>query len=292
MEMDLPHGPHHNSTVRSSRGCWTCLLRRKKCDENRGVCNNCATLHITCHYEQDKPEWMDGGVRQEEMAGRLRREVKENAHRRRGKRAVHSSDDATTGGWIVLPQRQTTDLSPLTNDRLGEMPDATGGGMEPLPEASASYRQRGPDCTLIRKGAQESMAIGRSDTVLLMFYLEHLLPFTFPFYRPSLHDGGRAWILDMLISSPVVRQAALCQSSYFLSLSRGTADRDVAWETVLKQTREAFEVLRESLQVIGGSDIAEHLHGAVRILASIMQVQRFEIAILSVSTSLSERLFH
>ena len=49
---------------------------------------------------------------------------------------------------------------------------------------------------------------------------------------------------------------------------------DVIWETVLAQTREAFGVLRQALQVIDGSNITEHLHGAVRILASIMQVQR------------------
>jgi hypothetical protein len=40
-------------------------------------------------------------------------------------------------------------------------------------------------------------------------------------------------------------------------------------------------VLRQSLQVINSSDIVEHLHGAVRIMASIIQVQRFEIAVLS-----------
>jgi hypothetical protein len=111
----------------------------------------------------------------------------------------------------------------------------------------------------------------------------HLLPFLFPFYRPSLLEGGRAWILEMMISSPVVRQATLCQSSYFFSLTRGTANRDVVWETVLTQTRDAFGVLRQALQVIDGPGITEHLHGAVRIMTSIMQVQRFEIAILSFS---------
>jgi hypothetical protein len=73
------------------------------------------------------------------------------------------------------------------------------------------------------------------------------------------------------------RQAILCQSRYFFSLTQGTAD----WETVLTQTRDAFGMLRQSLQVIDGLAITDHLHGAVRIMASIMQVQRFEIAVLS-----------
>ena len=85
----------------------------------------------------------------------------------------------------------------------------------------------------------------------------------------------------MMISSPVVRQATLCQSSYFFSLARGTSNRDALWEAVLLQTKNAFVMLRQSLQVIDGSSITEHLHGAVRIMASIMQVQRFEIAVSS-----------
>ncbi|KAI1379460.1 fungal-specific transcription factor domain-containing protein [Hypoxylon crocopeplum] len=248
MTMDLPHGSRHNGTIRSSNGCWTCRLRRKKCDEKHPVCDVCDALHITCHYAQEKPEWMDGGVRQEEMAEQLKREVREKAHLRRGERTVHISGDR------------------VSVDR-----------MDPCLEASTIRLQRGPDCTLLSNEARQSVAFGRSDTILLTFYLEHLFPFLFPFYRPSLLQGGRSWILEMMISSPVVRQTTLCESSYFFSLARGTADRDVVWE----KARDAFELLRESLQVINGSDITVHLHGAARIMASIMQVQRFEIAALS-----------
>jgi hypothetical protein len=86
----------------------------------------------------------------------------------------------------------------------------------------------------------------------------------------------------MMISSPVVRQVTLCQSAYFFSLAREGVDRYASWDTVLTH---AFEVLRQSLQVIDGSGITEHLHGAVRIMASIVQIQRFETAILSFSNS-------
>ncbi|KAI0378122.1 fungal-specific transcription factor domain-containing protein [Hypomontagnella monticulosa] len=257
--MNVSHGRHHNSIIRSSNGCWTCRLRRKKCDENHPVCDTCSALHITCHYSQDKPEWMDNGARQEEMAERLKREVKENAHRRIWGRAVHVPD----------------------GDHLEAIGDIRNGGMRPHPEVSADRTQRGTDCTAIRKEARGNIPFGRSDTILLTFYLEHLFPFLFPFYRPPLLEGGKAWVLEMMISSPVVRKAALCQSSYFFSLSREMDQRDAVWDTVLQQTREAFEMLRQSLQVIASSDITEHPHGAARVMSGIMQVQRFEIALLS-----------
>ncbi len=71
---------------RSSNGCWTCRLRRKKCDEQRPVCNECLALHIsTCNYG-DKPAWMDGGVNKEAMAEQIKNEVKQQApYRRRSK---------------------------------------------------------------------------------------------------------------------------------------------------------------------------------------------------------------
>ena len=228
---------------------------------------------------------MDGGVRQEEMAEQFKREVKEKAHLRREERALNTSISGdrvpvteTTNG--VLPQNLPTGLVTPTYDLFQTTPDIH---KEPCPETSTTLPQRGADCTLVSKGARENITFGRSDTILLMFYLEHLLPFLFPFYRPSLLQGGKAWLLEMMISSPVVRQATLCQSAYFFSLARGTSsgDSDGAWETVLTQTRDAFGVLRQSLQVIDSLGITDHLHGAVRIMASFIQVQRFEIAVLS-----------
>ncbi|RFU31058.1 hypothetical protein B7463_g5270, partial [Scytalidium lignicola] len=198
---------------------------------------------------------MDGGVRQEEMAERLKREIKEKSHRR-GERKVHIS------GNHVSAAEATT---------------ATGQ----FPEASSIGLQYEADCTLTSKDARESIVFGQPNTILVMFYIEHLLPYLFPFYCPSLLQGGRAWILEIMINSPVVQQATLCQSSYFFSLARGTANRDGVWEKVLRQTRDAFGMLRQSLQVIDGSGITKHLHDAVRIMTSIIQVQRFEISILS-----------
>jgi hypothetical protein len=238
---------------------------------------------------------MDGGARQEEMAERLKREVKEKAHRRRsrGERAVVSSvaESSTAESTVLLPQQLPRDLATPTGDLLKATPDThhdgmeMGMGTEPCPEASArtTWLQRGTDCPLASKDARGSIAFGRCDAILLMFYLEHVLPFLFPFYRPSPLQGGRAWVLEMMMSSPVVRNVTLCQSSYFFSLARGAANRDGVWEAVLAQTRDAFGMLRQALQLINGSSaaIAEHPHGAVRIMASIMQVQRFEIAALS-----------
>ena len=252
-DVDQLQGPRHTSTMRRSNGCWTCRLRRKKCDESHPVCDACAALCIICHYDQnDKPEWMDGGVKQEEMAEQLKREIKEKAHRRHGERVAHISDDhvsvagVSTGKLIVLPQKPPRNLATPICDLLRANLDVHNDEIEPSPEASTISLQRGADCTLTSKNAREKIAFGRSDTILLSFYLEHLLPFLFPFYHPSLLQSGRAWTIELMISSPVVRQATLCQSSYFFSLARGTANRDTIWDEVL----QLVDVVRVPIQIV------------------------------------------
>lgn len=268
---------------RISNGCWTCRLRRKKCDERYPICNVCAGLDISCHRSQHKPEWMDGGIRQEEMAAELKREVKARTHRRRGEREVEIQvNSATIENGVAgnpPPEAAQNPLHSAPEFRITE-PETLGNATEQSAEAPLQSRF---GCPLIRQKLGQSLELERSDTFLLMFYLDHLVLFLFPFYNPPLLQGGRAWMLELMVTSPVVRQAVLCQSSYFFSLVRGTVDESTCWDTVLMQATDALSVLRQSLQVIYDSEVAEHLHGAVRIMTSIMQLQRFETTILASS---------
>ncbi|TGO49669.1 hypothetical protein BCON_0204g00110 [Botryotinia convoluta] len=267
---------------RSSNGCWTCRLRRKKCDEHRPVCNECMTLHIsTCNYGA-KPAWMDGGIKQEVMTKKIKNEVKQHApYRRRGKRESTTSnlnvsipglaDQKLASFNIPLPESEVqSEVSSYTHDTSATSPDIST-------VASPVNTQK------ICKQVLQIRPFAQSDSVLLVFYLERILPFLFPFYRPAPLHGGRAWILDLAISSPVVRQAILCQSSYFFALAHGTSTikDDRMWEALLEQTRDAFNMLRNSITIIESYNENEHILGSVRAMAAVMQLQRFEIAITS-----------
>jgi hypothetical protein len=196
------------------------------------------------------------------MTERLKREIKEKPYRRHGKRSFVAEAPSSVHATALSAAHIAT---------------------KRRPEASTICLQPGTDSTPASKNALGSIAFGQPDTILLMFYLEHLFPFLFPFYRPPPLHGGRTWIFEMMLSSPVVRQATLCQSSYFFSLARGTANRDEVWAKVLEQTSDAFKVLKQSLKAINTSGIAEHLHSAVQIMTGIIQIQHFEIASLNYS---------
>ncbi|KAF2443239.1 hypothetical protein P171DRAFT_496605 [Karstenula rhodostoma CBS 690.94] len=58
--------------ARSIHGCWTCRLRKKKCDESRPLCFKCSLLQIDCHGYGPRPYWMDRGALQREQALKLK----------------------------------------------------------------------------------------------------------------------------------------------------------------------------------------------------------------------------
>lgn len=266
--------------MKSSRGCWTCRLRRKKCDEREPICAACAKLEIKCHYQQgNKPEWMDGGDGQAEMAEQVKREIKIKARRRRGEPPFQvSSDFVRTPS--DLPQA-TAPATPTHHDHYEAPTETYSDIVELISQGSISWPQQGLQLEQNERGDQEVQAFEGSDAVLSLFYLEKVLPFLFPFYSPSLLQGGKAWILEMIIRRPAIRQAILCQSFYFSVACGGVEVGDVNWEGVLTQAKSAFWTLRESLKVIDNLDIGGNLGCTVRIMASIMQVHRFEISVLS-----------
>ena len=62
---------------RSYGACWTCRIRKIKCDETSIACEKCNSLRITCHGYGKKPAWIDGGQREREEMERIKQKIKE-----------------------------------------------------------------------------------------------------------------------------------------------------------------------------------------------------------------------
>lgn len=98
---------------RRSNACWTCKLRRKKCDEAHPACTACVSRTITCHgYDLEKPQWMDGATREREELERIQIIVKENKRTQRKlqfrQKATQRQDDLP----IQVDQSVAEELSP------------------------------------------------------------------------------------------------------------------------------------------------------------------------------------
>lgn len=68
--------------LRNKQGCWTCRVRKKKCDEARPICSTCESLSITCYGYGLKPGWVDHGEREKEMVDSFKQIVKHTSRKK------------------------------------------------------------------------------------------------------------------------------------------------------------------------------------------------------------------
>ncbi len=67
--------------LRSKQGCWTCRVRKKKCDESRPVCSTCESLSIPCYGFGARPDWIGDHDKEREVLNGFKEIVKHTSRR-------------------------------------------------------------------------------------------------------------------------------------------------------------------------------------------------------------------
>lgn len=214
---------------------------------------------------------MDSGVQQKEKAEEIKREVKSAGARRRGVLSPDVLDSST--------------IEPDLNSNTPNTTPNTVFGTEPA--ASSSYNELSDtvDSSFIGNFPDSDLGDAELDRRFLIFYFDHFFPFLYPFYKPLLLEGGRTWILQLVESDQAMWHTTLSVSAYFVSVTLdGSASghqvcKVAAWEKLLKQMGITFDVLHRKLQQISSCTTHDILVEIARTMGSIIQLQRFEIAI-------------
>ncbi|KAK1965419.1 hypothetical protein LY78DRAFT_637560 [Colletotrichum sublineola] len=270
-----------SAKIRSSEGCWTCRLRRKKCDEVRPVCDGCAQLEITCYYSDVKPDWMDGGERQKEMADSLKKQVKIQANNRRERKYLQSLDvdgnhiPGSDDGDQAMPP-----VPPLSLD---------GGSSNANDSNSPSTVNDTPgdsSSPAFHMGSSNSPPFtDDSNLTFLMIYLDYVFPFLFPFYKPALLEGGRGWLLNVLNHNKALYHTALGLSSHFFGVVLTGAQAEHApcrmksVASLQHQLDLALRELRADMARINEGGVDDQLRQGCRVLESIVQLLIFDVTI-------------
>ncbi|KAL4950358.1 fungal-specific transcription factor domain-containing protein [Aspergillus filifer] len=110
--------------TRSKHGCWTCRLRKKKCDEHRPRCQTCESLSITCYGYGEKPEWMDNGPQEKAVAEGIKQIVKVTSRR---KPAIH-----------VRERNHDRTLAPKANKESSQSPSEASDSADILSTEEAT----------------------------------------------------------------------------------------------------------------------------------------------------------
>ncbi|KAL2137278.1 hypothetical protein VTI74DRAFT_5009 [Chaetomium olivicolor] len=288
--------------TRNSGGCWTCRVRRKRCDQERPLCQACLALEIDCLYSDDKPEWMDGAERQKQKAEWLKREVKRKAAHRRERRYLQGleirlesldaslTDDSDT----VAPKDIISAAPPSVNTAASST--SYGGTQESTPNSgfdvsltdssftAASLEEPLGEHTLPGLNLQATLS-QEAEAHSTMMYLDYVFPFLFPFYRPSFADVGRGWLLVLLTKNKALFHSALSLAGYFYGIVLGHIQdappkcHTHNLEKLHEQQGLALQWLRREMQDIVTRGVKGNLAEANRVMASIIQLMTSEVAI-------------
>lgn len=279
-------------------GCWTCRLRRKKCDETRPECANCSDLQVACHYGR-KPKWFDGGKKQEAMAAQIKSQIKTHAGYRRERR------HASAGVAKFAKTAQTREDLNFVN--LVPKDDSVSGGLNSHIDATSeatrqnaavdlskrNIRDAAPGLSLATKFGRpgpdpDMMFYGEDyDMDFLMKYLDNVFPLIFPFYQTPLLGPGRGWIFSFLSQSKVAFNSVLGISSYFftVALSEAYSEEEhrqckaVVWSRLVRQADMCFDMLQQDIQELNNQGEQAKLLDKIRVMESIVQFLTFEVAL-------------
>ncbi|KAG9242035.1 fungal-specific transcription factor domain-containing protein [Calycina marina] len=302
--------------IRSTRGCWTCRLRKKKCDEVQPQCQRCTAVNITCYYGT-KPDWYEDAALGKKELERIKSIISVSANRKRAafrekskrmveaapKRLITQSPSYATDPDVAgvtyehelveisyddqVDFEQAQEVDSGFNNELPLFPNTT-------PPDSARYD---PDnarfanttspievklqCPSMTKNKPKELGLNEAN--LMMHYLDNVFYTQFRFFKPSIKAGSRGWLLSLLNRTKPLYHAALCLSAFHQQSLLSREDADQAQTNYLHQLELHHNLALEELQLF----IHDHTEsercqgngfgGKVQILACMVQLISFEL---------------
>jgi hypothetical protein len=205
---------------------------------------------------------MDGGPQEKAVVQEFKQIVKSTSRRKQG------FFDRGNGDTV----RRGREIAPRATPPGTETPGAGAG------TPSAENEAGGGGGTPV--GGSSLGSVSAEESTLLMNFLDEIFPLQYPVYKPDLLEGGRGWLLQLLLRTKPLYHAALALSSYHLmisGLSMISAECRV-FSAVKKEERLAM-CLEEVQRTIRDVQVftKERSHNALGLLASVVQLVFLEV---------------
>lgn len=265
--------------IRSAHGCWTCRLRKKKCDEQQPSCARCTSVDVECHYGQ-RPEWITNPIRKKEELDRIKVKVSASAKRKRAAFRARSqaAPERPVQKW-TFPHVDSEDV----NNNTIFLPPSPNTVQNPSPSNGATPK------SIHEAHANDNLPALVSDgneTNLMMHYLDHVFFIQFRFYTPSVSSGGRGWLLSLLRHTKPLYHAALSISAFHQQSLLSNIEKNPETEHgYLRELDRHHTLTLEELQlfILTHQEVDRSASGNsgrnVQILACMVELISFEVCI-------------
>jgi hypothetical protein len=265
----------------SSKTCWTCRIRKKRCDRKQPACSACRSLDITCYDGNSRPSWINNDRERDEFADQIKAQVKEKAESRREK------------GYVkVIPlgrtKRSKNDLKIATGTpKMDKAEQETHTSSSSENEHSTNGTPRAEDAKSGRDVTNPvSLGINNDiDLDLEIIFLDYAFPFLFPFYRPTIFEGGRGWVLATLRNSMPLFHTAMGFSTYFFTLVMANvqvgqdvhmACRKLIERKLVSHIDNAINSIRKGINNLHAGPTPISVFGKAHLLEGVVQLLVFD----------------
>ncbi|TGO55302.1 hypothetical protein BOTNAR_0248g00180 [Botryotinia narcissicola] len=266
--MDNTSGSNVDSpiAVRSNRGCWTCRIRKKKCDEIQPGCSRCKDVNVECHYGP-KPKWIDDPKFAKEELEKIKAIVAASASKKRAAFRARKN----TGSISSVPKSpKSPSTSTSTTTKIAKKGDDLPS-VENVASMSTPPIEMDDDKPIEPKSPFFPKWIEDQEASLMMHYLDHVFFIQFRFHTPSL-SSGRGWLLSLLTKTKPLYHAALSLSAFhrqslLLEQESGQAEIDYLhelqhhYDLALKGLQDFIQINNKNASEQGAFD------GNIQILA-------------------------
>ncbi|KAI0870321.1 fungal-specific transcription factor domain-containing protein [Hypoxylon argillaceum] len=117
-----------------------------------------------------------------------------------------------------------------------------------------------------------------------MIYLDYVVPFLFPFYRPCLLESSRGWMLVLLMKNRALFHTALSLANWLYAVLLDSTDgthgacKRANWAELQAHQETAIQALRADVRALNARGVAHAFRECVACVQSITQLLEFEVA--------------
>ncbi|EXL90547.1 fungal-specific transcription factor domain-containing protein [Fusarium oxysporum II5] len=282
--------------TRSRKGCLTCRIRKKKCDEELPACSACRSRDLACYgFNVPPPSWITNKASWKDVLesneARALRTVAELRYR--VSRKLESRDTASAAIGILPADSGSNSHQQRArhSPRTGHISlDSFHCDIFATPSIiqltnGANIWQRQPD-TIWWDSRMQSLRPGpenssREETRLLMLFLDVIHPITHTFYKLN-SSTERNWMLNRLISKDDLFSSALSISACFEhSLTqRATVNEIGLSPKVSRLQSRSISILREEVErfsLMKPLPVEDFVWAGVHLLDVIAHLETLEI---------------
>lgn len=264
----------------SSKTCWTCRIRKKRCDRKQPACSACRSLDITCHDGSSRPSWINNDRERDEFADQIKAQVREKAESRREKSYVK-----------VMPLGRTKQSkSGLKVAARTPKADKTKKEAQTSSSENEHSTNNTPQAENVKpdRDVTDPVLLGVSNDIdldLEIIFLDYAFPFLFPYYHPSIFEGGRGWLLATLRNSMPLFHTAMGFSTYFFTLvmanvSVGKDEHEACRRLIQRKLTShidnAINSIRKGINDLHASPTPISVFGRAHLLEGVVQLLVFD----------------